>query len=34
MRLREVVPAGVAVTLVADRGFADQKLVAWLAAVG
>jgi hypothetical protein len=26
LRLREVLPAGVAVTLVADRGFADQKL--------
>jgi hypothetical protein len=29
-RLREVVPAGVAVTVVADRGFGDQKLYRFL----
>lgn len=30
VRLREVLPAGVAVTIVADRGFADSKLYAFL----
>jgi hypothetical protein len=34
LRLREVIPAEVKVTLVADRGFADQKLYALLGQVG
>jgi Transposase DDE domain len=34
LRLREVIPAEVKVTLLADRGFADQKLYALLGQVG
>ncbi|MDY7225387.1 transposase [Hyalangium rubrum] len=34
LRLREAIPAEVKVTLVADRGFADQKLYALLGQVG
>jgi hypothetical protein len=34
LRLREVIPAAVKVTLLADRGFADQKLYALLEQVG
>ena len=34
VRLREVIPADVAVTIVADRGFADTKLYEFLASLG
>ena len=34
LRLREIIPAEVKVTLLADRGFADQKLYALLQQVG
>lgn len=33
-RLHEVLPPGVRVTLLADRGFGDQKLYSWLAELG
>ena len=33
-RLHDVLPAGVHVTVLADRGFGDQKLYAFLAALG
>lgn len=33
-RLREVIPAGVRVTILADRAFGDQKLYGWLLEVG
>jgi hypothetical protein len=33
-RLHEVLPTGTRVTLVADRGFGDQKLYAYLAEIG
>jgi hypothetical protein len=33
-RLAELVPAGCRVTILADRGFGDQKLFAFLAALG
>lgn len=33
-RLHEVVPAGVDVMVIADRGFGDQKLFAWLDTIG
>ncbi len=34
MRLKELVPAGCRVTILADRGFGDQKLFAFLAELG
>src|SRR5690606_17671735 len=33
-RLREVIPANVTVTVLADRGFGDRKLYEWLLGVG
>jgi hypothetical protein len=33
-RLAELVPAGCRVTILADRGFGDQKLLAFLAELG
>jgi len=33
-RLHELLPADVDVTVLADRGFGDQKLFAWLDTIG
>ncbi|GAC1399538.1 MAG: hypothetical protein NVSMB68_14840 [Thermoanaerobaculia bacterium] len=33
-RLHEILPADVDVTVIADRGFGDQKLFAWLDTIG